>query len=237
MTFWVKPSDGLIIVDFQKDFCAGGALPVPNCEEILPMVNEYIKVFVDSTAPIYATRDWHPPNHVSFLHRGGPWPPHCVQNTEGARFHPELKLPANVTIVSKGSDPDKESYSGFDNTRLAERLKSARVKRVFVCGLATDYCVKNTVLDALRLGFTTVLLVDATKGIDAHLGDVEKAVEKMIKSGAERATLEEVESLPLEDFEGITDDDLEEDPLLRAETKRKARFRSRGPYRKVKAER
>ena len=188
-----KDKDALIIVDVQRDFCSGGALPVPDGEKIIPTLNKYIEKFSKAGALIVATRDWHPPNHMSFKDYGGIWPTHCVQGTLGAEFHPDLRLPREVKIVSKATSADKEAYSGFDGTNLERELKDAGIRRVFVGGLATDYCVKSTVLDALRLGFETILLIDAIKGVDVNPGDSEKAIEEMIKRGAKKASLSDLE--------------------------------------------
>ncbi len=185
--------DALIIVDVQVDFCPGGALPVPEGDKIIPALNEYIKKFSEAGALIVATRDWHPPNHVSFKNQGGLWPPHCIQGTEGAKFHPSLQLPKNVKIVSKAIDPFKEAYSGFEGTDLGDFLKKRGIKRVFIGGLATEYCVKHTVLDALKLGFETFLLEDAVKGIDAKPGDVERAVKEMLEKGARKISISDIE--------------------------------------------
>lgn len=185
--FKVDRKSALIVVDVQKDFCPGGALPVAEGDKVVPVLNEYIKRFSRSGAAVYATRDWHPNNHISFKARGGPWPPHCVQRTEGAKFHPNLKLPEGTRIVSKGSDPDSEAYSGFEGTSLEKLLKDRGVNRVFIGGLATDYCVKNTVLDALKAGFDVVLLEDASRGVNIKSRDSEEAIEEMTKKGAMRA--------------------------------------------------
>jgi len=189
--FKIGKKDALIVVDVQRDFCPGGTLAVQKGDTVVPVLNEYMKMFSRAGLPIYATRDWHPPTHISFKERGGRWPAHCVQNTPGAEFHPGLKLPPETTVISKATDPDREAYSGFDGTRLGEELQRKGTRRVFVGGLATDYCVKNTVLDALRLGFETVLLGDAVQGVDAEPGDSEKAIEDMVKAGAKKATLED----------------------------------------------
>jgi nicotinamidase/pyrazinamidase len=234
----VGKTDALIIVDLQNDFCPGGALPVPECDQVVPVLNDYIKIFKKANAKIFATRDWHPPNHISFEAQGGPWPPHCVQDTEGAKFHSDLKLPAEVTVVSKAMDPHKEAYSGFDGTDLTNRLTQNGVTRVFVGGLATDYCVKNTVLDARKNGFETVLLLDASRGINVEPDDVAKAIAKMVKSGAGQCTLTDFPD-PLE-FPQTEDPDperLDEKPLAKFETKKKARMRPRGPYKRVRTER
>ena len=188
-----KNEDALIIVDVQVDFCPGGALPVPEGDKIIPVLNEYIKRFDEVGALIIATRDWHPPNHSSFKTYGGLWPPHCIQGTDGAKFHPDLRLPKRTKIISKATDPSKEAYSGFEGTGLSEELKKIGIKRVFVGGLATEYCVKNTVLDALKYGFEVFLLEDAIKGIDVNPGDVNRAIEEMLQKGAKKITLSDVE--------------------------------------------
>jgi len=188
-----KDKDALIIVDVQRDFCKGGALPVPEGEKIVPVLNKYIEKFSKAGALIVATRDWHPPNHISFKDYGGTWPPHCVQETPGADFHPDLKLPREAKIVSKATSADKEAYSGFDGTDLERELKNAGIRRLFVGGLATDYCVKSTVLDALSLGFETVLLFDAIKGVDVNPGDSERAIKEMLDRGAKKGILNDFE--------------------------------------------
>lgn len=189
----IGKGDALIVVDVQRDFCPGGALPVPRGDEVIPVLNEYLERFRRAGAAIYATRDWHPPNHKSFREYGGEWPPHCIQGTEGAEFHPNLKLPGDTLIISKATEPDKEAYSGFEGTNLKESLESRGVKRVFVGGLATDYCVKSTVLDALKYGFDVFLLVDAVRGVDLQPGDSERAIEEMVRRGAKKITLSDLE--------------------------------------------
>jgi len=181
----------LIIVDVQRDFMPGGALPVPKGDEVIPALNSYIEVFSKLGRPIIATRDWHPQDHVSFKPKG-PWPPHCVQGTPGAEFHPDLRLPEDAIIVSKATEPDKEAYSGFEGTDLAEGLRALRVRRLFIGGVATDYCVKATVLDGLRLGFEVFVLEDAIRGVDVNPGDSERAIREMLSAGAVLIRLEEV---------------------------------------------
>jgi nicotinamidase/pyrazinamidase len=192
LKFRINENDSLIVVDVQRDFCPGGALPVPDCNQIILTLNKYIAAFDSVRAEIFATRDWHPPNHVSFKPYGGPWPPHCVQRSKGAEFHPNLKLPRRAKLVSKATSPSIESYSGFDGTDLEQELRNKNVKRVFIGGLATDYCVKNTVLDALNLGFEAVLLTDATRGIDRRPGDTQNAIQEMIEHGAKTTVLSKV---------------------------------------------
>jgi nicotinamidase/pyrazinamidase len=236
--FRIGKTDALIVVDVQNDFCPSGALPVPKGDEVIPALNDYIKIFKKTNARIFATRDWHPADHVSFKAQGGPWPPHCIQDTEGAQFHPDLKLPSQTAIVSKAMDPHKEAYSGFDGTELVDTLKKQGVTRVFVGGLATEYCVKNTVLDARKIGFETVLLSDAVRGINAEPNDAAKAVDKMVESGAEQGTLTDfpypLETPPAEDSDA---DQFGDKPLSKVETKRRARMRPRGPYKRIRTER
>ncbi|MEM4788967.1 MAG: nicotinamidase [Ignisphaera sp.] len=188
----ITPKDALIIVDMQNDFMPGGTLPVANALTIIPIINKYIELFTNAKALIVASRDWHPPNHISFNTRGGPWPPHCVQGTEGAKFHPELKLTPDTIIVSKGYEENKEAYSSFEGTELNEILRSKNVRRLFVCGVATDYCVKATVLDAIKLGYTVLVLNDAIKGVDLPKGSVDKAVSEMLNEGAIFITLYDI---------------------------------------------
>ncbi len=181
----VSSRDALIVVDMQRDFMPGGALPVPEGDSIVPALNRYIDLFFGKGLPIFFTRDWHPENHISFKEQGGVWPPHCVQNTEGAMFHKDLKIPPdNRFIISKGTSPDFDAYSGFQGTVLESLLKERGVRRVFVGGVATDYCVKNTVIGALNLGFEVFLLLDGVKGVDVKPGDSERAIDLMLSGGA-----------------------------------------------------
>jgi nicotinamidase/pyrazinamidase len=181
----------LIIVDVQKDFCAGGALPVSYGEQVVPILNEYVRLFRTAGAHVYATRDWHPPDHTSFIANGGPWPPHCIQHTEGAEYHEGLHLPRDTAIISKAGT-EREAHSGFDGTELDENLKRQGIRTVFVGGLATEYCVKQTVLDALGRGFETFLLEDAIRGISQD--DSARAIEEMLARGAQRVTLTSIAS-------------------------------------------
>ena len=234
----VNDWDALLITDIQIDFLPGGALPVAGGDEIIPVLNEYARRFKDAKAHVFASRDWHPPNHISFKAQGGPWPPHCVQQTEGAKFHPDLKLPEDTVVISKATDPIRESYSAFDGTNLADELRMRGVKRFFIGGLATDYCVVNTVLDARKLGYETVLLMDATLGINVKPGDVDRAIETMLKNGAEQATADDfpdaVDNLSVEEAEP---DAMEDKPSERASVKKKARMRPRGSAKRLRTER
>ncbi|MCJ7712870.1 nicotinamidase [Candidatus Bathyarchaeota archaeon] len=180
----IKKTDALIVVDVQNDFLFGGSLPVPKGEKIIPFLNYYLNLFKKAQGKVFATRDWHSINHLSFKEQGGIWPLHCICGTKGAEFYPKLKLPNNTTVISKATDPDKESYSGFDGTELCEKLKKNKVINVFIGGLATDYCVKNTAVDALKLGFKTFFLIDASKGIGVNPGNVKRSIEMMQNKGA-----------------------------------------------------
>jgi len=184
--------DALIVVDVQKDFCPGGALPVPEGDKVVEPLNRYIHLFSKHGSLVIATRDWHPENHSSFKEYGGIWPKHCIQNTEGAEFHDDLKLPEDVIIVSKATEADKEAYSGFEGTNLEKILKGHGVRRVYVGGLATDYCVKSTVLDALRLGFCVFILLDGIRGVNINPEDSERAIAEMVEKGAVGIVIDEL---------------------------------------------
>jgi nicotinamidase/pyrazinamidase len=184
--------DALVIVDAQNDFLPGGALAVPQSDEILPILNHYIAAFEKRRLPIYMTRDWHPPDHCSFKEYGGPWPAHCVAGTDGAAFSAELKLTAPTRIVSKATTPDLEYYSDFGTTNFEADLRASDVSRLFIGGLATDYCVFSTVKDALALGFETFLLLDAIRGVNVHPDDSQNAEQEMIRLGAKPIRLQDV---------------------------------------------
>lgn len=188
----------LMVVDMQVDFCPGGSLAVAGGDEIIPVINRYIELFHTRGIPIFATRDWHPPVTTHFRQYGGLWPPHCVQGSEGARFHPRLKLPDDVTVVSKGMDPSRDDYSSFQASLesglpLDQHFRDAGVTHIYICGLATDYCVRYTSLDAIQAGFKVTVLTDAVKGVDLEPGDSERALEEIAKAGAEMAELAAVE--------------------------------------------
>ncbi len=182
MRVGVIKDSALIVVDVQRDFMPGGSLPVPKGDEIIDQLNTIISEFQKRGLPIFFTRDWHPPNHISFRDRGGPWPPHCVQGTEGAEFHPDLRVPEDAVIINKATDPDKEAYSGFDGTNLADELRERGVRRLFVGGVATDYCVRATVLDGLKLGFEVIVLEDLIRGVDPNTS--REALKEMVLKGA-----------------------------------------------------
>ncbi|MFQ5969847.1 MAG: isochorismatase family protein [Nitrososphaerales archaeon] len=189
MVIKLDGSCALIIVDMQNDFMPTGRIPVPDADKIVPVLNKYVEIFLSNKLRIFATRDWHPPNHISFKQRGGFWPMHCVKDTTGADFQNDLKIPRSITIISKGSEADKEAYSGFEGTDLARKLEQNSIERILVGGVATDYCVKNTVLDALRLGLNCILLEDAVKGIR----NGEEALKEMLSKGANITSIDKVE--------------------------------------------
>ncbi len=174
----------LIVVDVQNDFCPGGSLAVPHGDEVIAPLNRLIAEFLERGEPVFKTRDWHPPETKHFAAYGGAWPIHCVRGTRGAEFHSDLLDDMHIRIVSKGLG-DEDSYSGFDRTDLALRLQQLGVEEVWVGGLATDYCVKNTVLDALKQGFTVKAIEDAMRPVEIQPGDGERAIEEMRKAGAQ----------------------------------------------------
>jgi nicotinamidase/pyrazinamidase len=186
------PGDALVVVDVQRDFLPGGSLAVRGGDEVVPVLARAVRAATQSHVPVFATRDWHPPHHCSFRERGGTWPPHCVQNTPGAEIASGLRLPASAMLVSKGSRPDRDAYSAFDGTDLGRRLRSLAVRRVVVGGLATDYCVRHTVLDALDAGFEVTVLEDAVRAVEAHPGDGARALEAMRSHGAKVVHLADV---------------------------------------------
>jgi nicotinamidase/pyrazinamidase len=192
--------DALLIVDFQNDFTPGGALPVAGGDEIGPAIN----AIADRFDFVVATRDWHPPDHGSFegvevdpekwhgLDPPGIWPVHCVQNTPGAELHESLDRSKVDQVVDKAQDPFTQGYSSFHGGNLADVLREHGVDRVYIAGLATDYCVKNTVLDAVREGFDVTVVTDAIRGIDVKPGDSERAIQEMRRAGADLVTSDEL---------------------------------------------
>ncbi len=180
----LSPGDALIIVDVQRDFLPGGTLAVSRGDAVVEPLNLCIDAFRHARLPIFYTRDWHPKNHCSFQEQGGPWPLHCVAGTPGADFAPGLNSPGEAEVVSKGTVAARDAYSGFEGTDLAQRLRKLGIRRLFVGGLATDYCVRATVLDALREGFTVVALTDAMQAVEVRAGDAARALDEMRTSGA-----------------------------------------------------
>ena len=187
----MKGKDALLIIDVQNDFCPGGALAVADGDQVVPALNRYIEKFRQRKLPILATRDWHPAKTRHFKAFGGLWPPHCIQGSKGAEFRSDLQLPSDAVVVSAGMSPDEEGYSGFEGrddrgVALADLLRGLGVERIYVGGLATDYCVKHTVLDGVKHGFQVVLLEDASRGVNLKPGDAERAVAEMVEAGAEK---------------------------------------------------
>ena len=182
----MQTGDALVLVDVQNDFLPGGSLAVPEGDQIITPIKRWLAEFIRAGLPVFVTRDWHPTDHCSFRAHGGPWPPHCVAGTEGAQFPSDLGLERDprITVISKGTSPEADAYSGFEGTDLHARLQSASVRRLFVGGLATDYCVLNTVLDARRLGYEVELLERAIRPVEVHAGDGAKATAAMIDAGA-----------------------------------------------------
>jgi nicotinamidase/pyrazinamidase len=178
------PHDAVIAVDVQNDFCPGGALPVPGGDQIVPVLNRWIAAAAAAGAMVVASRDWHPPDHCSFLGAGGRWPVHCVQGTPGAALHKDLALPAGALLISKADRPDRDAYSAFQGTALASALRGRGVRRLWIGGLALDYCVRATVLDAVAAGFEVHLLRDATRAVDLRRGDGGRALAEMKNAGA-----------------------------------------------------
>jgi nicotinamidase/pyrazinamidase len=180
--------DALLVVDVQLDFLPGGSLAVRRGDEVISVLNHCLALFQRSGLPVVATRDWHPADHCSFRQQGGPWPPHCVAGSPGAGFAPSLQLPTDAILISKATQRQSDAYSGFEGTELDRLLRQAGGARIFVGGLATDYCVLNTVRDAVKRGYQVVLLLDAIRAVDVHAGDGERAIAEMLQAGAVAAT-------------------------------------------------
>ncbi len=181
MKLAIGQSDALILVDIQNDFCIG-SLAIEDACSIIDVANIYIHLFEKHNLHIFATRDWHPKNHSSFKDFGGIWPIHCVQDTFGSMFYSGLNLPKTTIVISKATRAEKDAYSGFDETDLDNNLKNLNIKRLFIGGLATDYCVKATVLDALTLGYTTFFLSDSSKAVEQQ--SEQNSIKEMLMAGA-----------------------------------------------------
>ena len=187
------PQSALIVVDLQNDFCPGGSLAVPDGGQIIPVVQEYVDAFTAQGLPVIFTRDFHPANHVSFAQQGGPWPPHCVQDTPGVEYHPGIKIPPQAYHIIKGFHPDIDAYSGFEGElkdaanplTLDKLLRSLSVREVYVAGLATDYCVRATALDGLKLGYRVVVIEDGVRGVNVNSDDSAKALQDLRQRGAQ----------------------------------------------------
>jgi nicotinamidase/pyrazinamidase len=188
----LRSGDALIVVDVQNDFLPGGALGVPRGDEVIAPLNRCLAEFARRDLAIFATRDWHPREHCSFRPQGGPWPPHCIAATAGAQFPDALRLPPQAQLVSKATRPEADAYSGFEGTNLAEQLRALKCTRVFIGGLATDYCVRATALDALAAGFEAVVLQDAVRAVDVQPGDGERALQEMAARGAQILATQQV---------------------------------------------
>ena len=187
----------LLVVDVQNDFCPGGALAVPDGDRVVAPLNRAMAIFAAAHLPVLASRDWHPARSAHFQPCGGPWPVHCVQDTPGAELHPRLRLPDTTILLSKGMDETRDGYSAFDGMTetgrpLAEVLRERTVNHLYVGGLATDYCVRATVLEALERGFAVTLLVDAVAGVDVQPGDSERALTEMKTAGARMLKVVEI---------------------------------------------
>ena len=187
----------LVIVDVQNDFCPGGTLAVADGDRVVAPLARLATRFAAAGLPVFASRDWHPPDTAHFQDAGGPWPVHCVRDTPGAELHPDLVLPPEAVILSKGVDPQADGYSAFEardeaGRDLVELLRAAGVDHLLVGGLATDYCVRATVLAALARGLRVSLLTDAVAGVNVQPGDADRAIEEMVAAGAQLTTTDQV---------------------------------------------
>ncbi len=183
--------DALIVVDVQNDFCPGGSLGVTGGDAVARKMGATARTFAERGGKVFATQDWHPAGHLSFAAQGGQWPDHCVQDSHGAEFHAELGLPEGTRIIKKGASLDKDAYSGFIDSDLDAQLKAGGINRVYVGGLATDYCVVNTVVDAVANGYETYVLTDAVAAVNVEPGDGDRALHLMELNGAVLTTTEE----------------------------------------------
>jgi len=189
----LSKGDALLISDIQNDFLSGGSLAVPEGNRVIPVLNGYIDKFSKRRLPVFATRDWHPSGHCSFVQQGGPWPEHCIAGSEGAKFSTDLHIPLSAYIIAKGTEVEKEGYSSFSNPTFKAQLDNLDIRRLFIGGLATDYCVLNTVRDALSFGYQVLLLTDAIRAVNVRPRDGENAIDEMIEKGALPITLAMIE--------------------------------------------
>ena len=173
--------DALILVDVQNDFCPGGALPVQECDQVVATLNRWIEAAQQAGTKVIASRDWHPADHISFQAKGGQWPPHCVQESSGAEFRPDLGLPANVRVVSKGAQPDRDSYSAFQATDLAQELRNQSIRRLWIGGVALDVCVRATALDGVEAGFEVHVILQGSSPVSEAEG--RRALQEMERAG------------------------------------------------------
>jgi nicotinamidase/pyrazinamidase len=190
----MKLKKALLAVDIQNDFCPGGALGIAAGDKIIPFVDKYIKIFSQNKLPVFISRDWHPAKTTHFKKFGGVWPRHCIQNTRGAGFHPKLKIPPEAIIISKGMNPEEDSYSAFqardtNGQSLRDLLKNFGIEEIYIAGLATDYCVKYSAIDALKSGFRVKVLKDAIAGVNLKPADSKEALAQMKTMGAKEIDL------------------------------------------------
>jgi nicotinamidase/pyrazinamidase len=186
------PGDALLVVDVQNDFLPGGALGVQDGDAILPPINRLLAAWRARRLPVFLSRDWHPPGHCSFQAQGGPWPDHCVAGTPGAEFSTQLAVARDDIVISKATHRDRDAYSALDGTPLAARLQKLGITRLFIGGLATDYCVRATGLDARAAGLDVVVLRDAVCGVEVEPGDSERALAELAAAGCAIATTDAV---------------------------------------------
>jgi nicotinamidase/pyrazinamidase len=187
----LEQGDALLVIDLQYDFLPGGSLGVPEGHEVIAPINRLLAIYKEHGLPVFASRDWHTEDHISFKDRGGPWPPHCVAGTRGAAFSDELAFPDDVVVISKADTAEVDAYSAFNGTGLAAQLRERGITRLAVCGLATDYCVLNTVSDALDEDFETLIVPEAMRAVDVQPGDGIRAIDRMVARGAVAARLGE----------------------------------------------
>jgi nicotinamidase/pyrazinamidase len=191
----MKANKALLVVDIQNDFCPGGALGVREGDQIIPVVNKYVVLFLKKHLSVFVSRDWHPEDTKHFRESGGPWPAHCVRNTEGAEFHPDFHVPEQAIILSKGTSPELDGYSVFEaqdsqKKLFIELLKEMNIDELYIAGIATDYCVKWTSLDAIKNNFIVHVLVDAIKGVDQ--ADSERTINEIVAKNGKLKTYPEV---------------------------------------------
>lgn len=192
----LREGDALLVVDLQNDFLPGGALGIPGADATIPVIRRLIGAFRARGLPVFLSRDWHPPDHCSFRERGGPWPVHCVAGSRGAEFASALDVPPDAEIVSKATRADREAYSALDGTDLVAKLRRRGVGRLWICGLATDYCVRATVLDARRAGLDVVVVRDGIHAVEVNPGDGARALAEMQGAGATLVTSDAVAAEP-----------------------------------------
>jgi len=183
-------SDALLVADIQNDFLPGGSLGIGGGDTIIPVLLSYVRRFHSRQLPIFLTRDWHPPDHCSFRSQGGQWPTHCVAGSPGSLPPPAFDAPPSAVIIYKAIDRDQEAYSAFQSTVLDRHLRALGIRRLFIGGLATDYCVLHTVTDALASGYAVYLLMDGIKAVNVRPDDGRLAEQEMIRLGAAPVRLE-----------------------------------------------